>query len=178
MTVVGWKLILGFIMVVAVSGSLTSMAEEVKVEEEFLFDEDALYAAEVKEEQLDLDGDGVKELIRVTWQSGVSNKPIRVEVFRNHELVQTLGPVMAGIQSNYTFKDTDGDGKQELIIWSGLWDFRLPGEEGMKEQGYEGHSGSHRYIVATYKWMRDNFRIWDIYTTKEKYEPYPERVPE
>lgn len=141
-------------------------------------DDEAVYAEEIKEERYDFDGDGVEERIRVTWQAGGSDKPIRVDVFRDEKLVQTLGPVMGGIQSNYTLKDTDDDGRPELLIWSGLWDPRLPGEDGLGEQEYEGHSGAHRYMVATYKWIRDGFQRWDLYTTKTKHNPYPESVPE
>lgn len=139
--------------------------------------EEAIYAAEIKEEQVDLDGDGAKELIRVTWQAGGSDKPIRAEAFRGQKLVQTFGPVMGGIQSNYALKDTDGDGRPELLIWSGLWDSRLPGEDGLPEEEQEGHSAPHRYMVATYKWIRGGFQIWDLYTTRKKYDPYPEQVP-
>lgn len=153
-------------------------AADTENKKQLTIDDTAVYAEEIKEERCDLDGDGVEELIQITWQSGGSDKPIRVKAFRGDKLLQTLGPVMDGIQSNYALKDTDDDGRPELLIWSGLWDFRLPGENGLGEQEYEGHSASHRYVVATYKWMRDAFWVWGIYTTKKKYDPYPENVPE
>lgn len=154
-----------------------SVASEVlpSVQEEI---EQEIYQAEVEEERVDLDGDNLPELIRVTWQAGGSDKPIRVDVFDDSKIIQTLGPVMGGIQSNYALRDSDGDERPELIIWSGLWDPRLPGEDGLQDQEYEGHSGPHRYMVATYKWIRGSFQIWDLYTTKKTYDPYPDDVPE
>lgn len=82
-----------------------------------------------------------------------------------------------GIQSNYKIEDVDNDGRQEIIIWSGIWDPRMPEEDGVTEETYEGHSAPHRYIMATYKLIRGQYYLWDIYTTKKKYEPFSEEMP-
>ena len=126
--------------------------------------------------QIDIDGDKSNELIEVLYGTGVSDKALTIKVYKDEELISTLKGEF-GIQSNYKIEDIDADGKQEIIIWSGLWDFRLPGEGGVTEETYEGHSGAHRYVVATYKLVRGQYYTWDIYTTKEKYEPFCEEQP-
>ena len=128
------------------------------------------------EYKLDLDGDKKPELVKVLYGLGMSNKPLTIEVYRDGNVVSTLNDKF-GIQSNYKIEDVDNDGKQEIIIWSGIWDPRTLGEEGVTEATYEGHSAPHRYIVATYKLIRGQYYLWDIYTTKKKYEPFCEKVP-
>jgi hypothetical protein len=127
------------------------------------------------EYQIDVDGDGANELVKIIYGPGVSNKHLTIEVRKDGELMSTLEGEF-GVQSNYRIEDVDGDGKKEIIIWSGLWDPRLPGEEGVT--AYEGHSSPHRYVVATYKLLRSQYTLWDIFTTKNKYEPYCEEMPE
>jgi len=126
--------------------------------------------------RIDIDNDGKKELIKVIYGAGVSDKPLTIEVYKDGELISTLKGEF-GIQSNYKIEDVDNDGKKEIIIWSGLWDFRMAGEDGVTEETYEGHSAPHRYIVATYKLLRGEYYLWDIYTTKKKYEPFCEQQP-
>ncbi len=128
------------------------------------------------EHQIDLDGDKINELVKVLYGPGVSEKALTIEVYRIGKLISTLKSEF-GIQSNYKIEDIDNDGKKEIIIWSGLWDSRLAGEDGITEEIYEGHSGPHRYVVATYKLIRDQYTLWDIYTTKKKYEPFCEEQP-
>ena len=128
------------------------------------------------EYKIDLDDDKNPELVKVMYGPGVSDKFLEIEVYKTGKLISTLKGEY-GIQSNYKIADIDKDGKQEIIIWSGLWDFRMPGEEGVTEATYEGHSAPHRYIVATYKLMRGEYYLWDIYTTKQKYEPFWEEQP-
>ena len=126
---------------------------------------------------VDLDGDGKDEEIRVIWGHGVTDHSLTIELYKNDIKFDTLKPICGGIQSNYKFEDLDGDGKLEIIIWEGMWDFRMPGEDDITEETYEGHSGLHRYVVATYKLLREKCYLWDIYTTKKKYEPFCEQQP-
>jgi len=130
----------------------------------------------INEYKIDLDGDKKIELVKVMYSAGVSNKLLTIEVYKNGRLISTLKDKF-GIQSNYKIEDIDNDGKKEIIIWSGLWDFRMPGEDGVTEKTYEGHSAPHRYVVATYKLLRGEYYLWDIYTTKKKYEPFCEEQP-
>ncbi len=126
--------------------------------------------------KMDLDGDGKDETIKVIWYGGVSDHGLAIEVYKDNKLIATLRNEL-GIQSNYKIEDVDKDGRKEIIIWSGLWDPRMPGEDGVTETTYEGHSAPHRYIVATYKLIRGQYYLWDIYTTKKKYEPFCEEQP-
>jgi len=124
----------------------------------------------------DLDGDGKDETLKVIWGGGVSDHSLKIEVLKDEKVVSTLHNEF-GIQPNFKVEDVDNDGKKEIIIWSGLWDFRLPGEDGVTEETCEGHSQPHRYVVATYKLMRGEYYLWDAYTTKKKYEPFCEEQP-
>ena len=126
---------------------------------------------------IDLFGDNTKELVKVIYSSGISDKSLTIEIYKDKKLISTLKGDY-GIQSNYKIDDLYHDGKKEIIIWSGLWDFRLPGEDGITDKTYEGHSAPHRYIVAIYKPVRGEYCLWDIYTTKKKYEPFSEEMPE
>ncbi|MFH1875332.1 MAG: hypothetical protein ABH865_00385 [Candidatus Omnitrophota bacterium] len=128
------------------------------------------------EYKIDLDGDKKPELIKVMYGPGVSDKYLEIEVYKAGKLISRLKGKF-GIQSNYKIEDIDKDGKKEIIIWSGIWDPRLSGEDGVTEATYEGHSSPHRYIVATYKLIRDDYYLWKIYTTKKKYEPFCEEQP-
>ncbi|MFA7271260.1 MAG: hypothetical protein WC090_00880 [Candidatus Omnitrophota bacterium] len=128
------------------------------------------------EYKIDLEGDKKSELIKVMYGPGVSDKFLEIEVYKAGKLISTLKGEY-GIQSNYKIADIDKDGKQEIIIWSGIWDPRMPGEDGVTEATYEGHSAPHRYIVATYKLIRGQYYLWNIYTTKKKYEPFCEEIP-
>lgn len=125
---------------------------------------------------IDLFGDQSKELVKVIYGPGVSDKSLTIEVYKDNKLISTLKGDY-GIQSNYKIEDLFHDGKKEIIIWSGIWDFRMPGEDGITDKTYEGHSAPHRYIVATYKPLRGEYYLWDIYTTNKKYEPYYEEQP-
>lgn len=125
---------------------------------------------------VDLDGDKKSETIKAIWGPGVSDHSLLIEVYKNKKKIDTLKP-LAGIQPNYSVEDGDGDGRMEIVIWAGLWDFRLPGEDGITDKTYEGHSGPHRYIVATYKLVRGEYNLWDVYTTKKKHEPFCEKKP-
>ena len=53
----------------------------------------------------------------------------------------------------------------------------MPGEDGVTEATYEGHSVPHRYIVVTYRLIRGQYYFWDVYTTKKLYEPFCEEQP-
>ncbi len=130
----------------------------------------------VHEYKIDLDGDKKPELIKVMYSPGVSDKYLEMEVYKAGRLISKLKGEF-GIQSNYKIEDIDKDGKKEIIIWSGIWDPQLPGEEGVTEATYEGHSAPHRYVVATYKLIRGQYYLWNIYTTKKKYEPFCEEQP-
>jgi len=142
-----------------------------------MFTKENIIAAEdceraiITEQRIDIDGDKRDEQVKAIYGEGISNKPLSIEIFKDGRLISTLKDEF-GIQSNYTIKDVDGDGIQEIVIWGGLWDPRLPGDKGVTVDTYEGHSSSHRYIVATYKFIRGEFFLWEIYTTKKKYEPY------
>jgi len=126
--------------------------------------------------EIDLDSDGKVETVKVIWHGGVSDHGLTIEAYKDNKLIATLKGEY-GIQSNYKMEDVDSDNKKEIIIWSGLWDFRLPGEDGITENNYEGHSDPHRYVVATYKFFRGEYYLWNIYTTKKKYEPFCEEQP-
>jgi len=126
--------------------------------------------------RVDLDGDGKEETLKVMWMPGVSANPLTLEIYKADKQISKLQDRF-GVQSNYKVEDVDKDGKKEIIIWSGLWDFRLIGEDGVTDETYEGHSASHRYVVATYKLMRGEYYLWDIYTTKKKYEAFCEEQP-
>ena len=125
---------------------------------------------------IDLFGNKKKELVKVIYGQGVSDKLLTIEVYNDNKLISTLKGEF-GIQSNYKIEDIDHDGRKEIIIWSGLWDFRSPGEDGVTNKTYEGHSAPHRYVVSIYKLLRDEYYLWDIYTTKKKYEPFCEEIP-
>jgi len=133
---------------------------------------------------VDLDGDTKEETVKVIWGGGVSDHSLTIEVYKDGRLISTLDDREHGIQPNFKIEDVDGDGRKEIIIWSGLWDFRMPGEDDITEENYEGHSGPHRYVVATYKFIKghefrpDEYYLWDIYTTKKKYEPFCQEQPE
>lgn len=126
--------------------------------------------------KIDMDGDGKQELVRINYGEGVSDKFLTIEVYKANKLIDTIKGEF-GIQSNYKIDDIDKDGKKEIIIWSGIWDPRMPGEDGVTESIYEGHSAPHRYVVATYKLIRGRYQLWDVYTTKKKYEPFCEEQP-
>lgn len=126
--------------------------------------------------RVDLDEDGKDEIIKVIWGPGVSDHALTIELYKDNALFSTLRSEH-GIQPNFKIEDTDGDGRFEIIIWGGLWDPRMPGEEGITESTYEGHSAPHRYVVATHKLIRGEYLLWDIYTTKEKYEPFCREQP-
>jgi len=130
----------------------------------------------ITEYKIDLDGNRKVELIKVNYGPGVSDKYLTIEVYKDGKLISKLEGEF-GIQSNYKIEDVDKDGRQEIIIWSGIWDPRMPGEDGVTEATYEGHSAPHRYIVATYKLIRGQYYLWDIYTTQKKYEPFCEEMP-
>lgn len=125
---------------------------------------------------IDLFGDKTEELVKVIYGPGVSDKALTIEVYKDNKLISTLKGDN-GIQSNYKIDDLYHDGKKEIIIWSGLWDFRMPGEDGITDKTYEGHSAPHRYIVAIYRPLRGEYYLWDIYTTKKKYEPFCDEQP-
>ena len=91
--------------------------------------------------QIDLDGDKKKEHVRVNYGPGVSDKALNIQIIRGKK-VETIKAEF-GIQSNYRIADIDKDGKKEIVIWSGLWDPRTPGEDGVTEKSYEGHSSPH-----------------------------------
>ena len=126
--------------------------------------------------EVDLDGDKKDETIKVIWGPGVSDSFLTIELYKDDSRFAVLESKY-GIQPNFKVEDIEGDGKFEIIIWNGLWDPRLPGEDGITEETYEGHSSSHRYIVAIYKLIREDYVLWDIYTTKKKYEPFCEEQP-
>lgn len=125
---------------------------------------------------VDLDGDGKDELVKVIWGEGISDHSLKIEVSKGGKVISTLRNEF-GIQPNFRIEDMDIDNKKEIVIWSGLWDFRLPNEDGVTEETYEGHSDPHRYVVATYKLIRGEYYLWDVYTTQKKYEPYCEKQP-
>ena len=124
----------------------------------------------IKKLKIDIDGDQIKEDIKVSRGPGVSDQSLKIEVLKDSKKISTIRGEF-GIQSNYKIEDIDNDGKKEIIVWSGVWDPRMPGEEGVTEQTYEGHSAPHRYIVATYKLIRGGYYLWHVYTTKRKYDP-------
>lgn len=138
--------------------------------------DEADYRGQVDVGKIDLDGDGKDETIKAIWNGGVTDHFLTIEVYKNDKLISTLKSEF-GIQSNYKIENIDGDGKKEIIIWSGLWDSRQPGEDGVTESTFEGHSAPHRYVVATYKLIRGEYLLWDIYTTKNKYEPFSDQQP-
>lgn len=130
-----------------------------------------LYEGSIKDIRIDLDGNGTEDLVKEVWGGGVSDKPLTLQVFVSGQEISSLKNEF-GIQPNYRIEDRDGDGKKEIIIWSGLWDPRLPGEDGVTNETYEGHSSPHRYIFVTYKLIRGRYDRWDFYTTKQRYEPF------
>ncbi|MBF0523355.1 MAG: hypothetical protein HQL24_09925 [Candidatus Omnitrophica bacterium] len=167
-----------FVIIVIVSllwGNVSFSAKDYISDPSIPDNEDGAYPVTTKY-KIDVDGDKKPELVKVNYGIGVSDKFLTIEIYKGKKLISKLKGSF-GIQSNYKIADIDGDGKKEIIIWSGLWDFRLPGEDGVTEKNYEGHSGAHRYIVATYKFIRGEYYLWDIYTTKKKYEPFCEEMP-
>jgi len=141
------------------------------------YDEEADFRGQIDVGKVDLDGDKKDETVKVIWSGGVSDHFLTIEVYRDSEIISTIKGEF-GIQSNFKIEDIDGEGKKEIIIWSGIWDPRMPGEDGVTETTYEGHSGLHRYVVATYKLIREQYYLWDIYTTKKKYEPFCKEQPQ
>ncbi len=121
---------------------------------------------------MDLDGDGQNELVKEVRGPGVSQHSLTIEVYKDSQLIGSIDPNQFGIQAMYKIADLDDDGGKEIITWSGLWDPRLPGEEGVTEETYEGHSSPHRYVFVTYKLIRGEYYPWNYYTTKKKYSPY------
>ena len=138
--------------------------------------EDGAYPV-TNEYRIDLDGDKTKELVRVNYGPGVSDKALTIEIFKGNKKIDTLKNRF-GIQANYKIEDIDKDGKKEIVIWEGLWDPRIPGEDGVTEKTYEGHSDKHHYLVMTYKLIRGKYYLWEAYTTKKKYEPFCEKQPQ
>jgi len=120
---------------------------------------------QIDEGKSDVDGDGAEENIKVTWGEGMTDHSLTIEINRNdpeHSSLGALGPI-AGVQPNYKFEDQDADGKLEIIVWGGLWDYEISGE---------AEDGQHRYVVATYKLFSHGYVLWDVYTTRVKYEPF------
>ena len=78
--------------------------------------------------EIDLDSDGKSETVKVIWHGGVSDHGLAIEVYEDNKLIATLGNDLGGIQANYKIEDVDKDGRKEIIIWSGMWDPRLPGK--------------------------------------------------
>jgi len=122
---------------------------------------------------VDLDGNAEQDVVikKEAW-GGVSNRPFKIETLLNGNLIDSIDPDKFGIQSRYKIVDIDGDGLKEIVTWSGLWDPRLPGEDGVTEETYEGHSAPHRYVFVTYKLIRGEYYPWNYYTTKKKYVPF------
>jgi hypothetical protein len=127
--------------------------------------------------QIALDGGTKRELVRVLYGPGVSDKSLTIGIFKGKKKVDTLRNHF-GIQPNYRIADIDGDGKKEIAIWEGLWDSRMAGEEGVTEKTFEGHSAPHRYLVMTYKRIQGKYCLWEAYTTRKKHDPFCEKQPE
>jgi hypothetical protein len=120
---------------------------------------------QIDEGKIDVDGDGAEEDIKVTWGEGVNDHSLAIEITRfQPEKVSLgiLGPI-TGIQPNYKLEDIDQDGRLEVIIWGGLWDYEISAEAEL---------GPHRYVVAIYKLLSGGYALWDVYTTRTKYDPY------
>lgn len=126
--------------------------------------------------EIDLDGDGQDETIKVIWSREWRNHALTIEIYKDNELIETLKNDF-GYQPNYKIENIDEDKMKEIIIWSGRWDFRTPGADGIAQEDYEGLDSPHKYIVATYKWIQGGYSLWDIYTTKNQYDPYVEEQP-
>jgi len=95
-----------------------------EMESDVISPTEADYRGQVDIGKIDLDGDGKEETLKIIWGHGVSDHSLTIEVYKGDKLISTLKGEY-GIQSNYRIADIDKDGKQEIIIWSGLWDFRL-----------------------------------------------------
>ena len=124
--------------------------------------------------RVDLNGDKKGAFIKVIWSTGVSNKLLTIELYKDkalHELISKIKPI-TDMQPNFKLEDLDGDGKLAVIVWSALWDPRLSGEEGVTKSTFEGHSSPHKYVVATYKLVRNEYLLWNVYTTVKRYEPF------
>lgn len=120
---------------------------------------------QIDEGKVDVDGDGVEEEIKVIWGEGVTDHSLAIEITRfqpENVSLGTLGPV-AGIQPNYKLEDLDADGKLEVIVWGGLWDYEI---------SQEAELGPHRYVVAIYRLLSGGYALWDVYTTRTKYNPF------
>ena len=125
---------------------------------------------------VDLDGDKKEETIKVIWGAGVSDHSLTIEIIKEGKVISTLRNEF-GLQPNFRVTDADQNGKKEIILWSGVWDSRLPGDEGVTEATCEGLGDPHRNVVATYKLLSGKFRLWDIYTTNKKFMPFCEKQP-
>lgn len=120
---------------------------------------------QIDEGKTDVDSDGVEEEIKVTWGEGLNDHSLTIEITRfqpEKVVIGTPGPV-AGIQPNYKLEDIDQDGKLEVIVWGGLWDYEISAEAEL---------GQHRYVVAIYKLLSGGYALWEVYTTRTKYDPY------
>lgn len=124
----------------------------------------------------DLDRDGIDEMIVGSYGKGVSDKSLSIAVQSSTLSVSTIRPPF-GIQPNFEVLNTDDDKDLELVVWSGLWDFRMPGEGNVTDETYEGHSSPHRQFVFTYKLLRGEFYLWNVRTTAQKYEPWSHQIP-
>jgi len=168
------RFLLGNILVISISFLL--LTNFISLRTTPYLEREILGSSTIIDYKIDLDGDRQDELVKVIYGPGVSDKHLKIEVYKTGEMISFLEGRF-GIQPNYKIEDVNNDGKKEIIIWSGLWDPRLPGEDGVTEETYEGHSAPHRYVVATYKLIRGQYQLWDIYTTKKKYEPFSKEVP-
>ena len=120
---------------------------------------------QVDEGKTDVDGDGADEDIKVTWGQGLNDHSLTIEITRTQPekiSLGALGPV-AGVQPNYKLEDLDADGKIEVIVWGGLWDYEI---------GAEAELDPHRYVVAVYKLLSGGYALWEVFTTRTKYDPY------
>jgi len=121
------------ILIIAVSFFLSLCnsfaARDYIVKQDLDGDGELLADPTVNKYKIDIDGDKKAELIKVMYGPGISDKFLEIEVYKEGRLISTLKGEF-GIQSNYKIEDVDNDGRKEIIIWSAIWDPRLPGEEG------------------------------------------------
>ena len=147
----------------------------VPVPDYYTSDEEADNRGQIDIGKVDLDGDGKAETIKVIWGPGVSDHSLEIELYKGKNKFGSFDA--PGIQPNFKLEDIDGDKKLELVIWGAVADPKMSQIVTDKSKSFEGHSDPHLFKVRSYKLKQGEYKLFQEYISKKKYEPFCEEQP-